>query len=350
MKNETISIDGRLIGPGQPPYVICELSGNHNGSLERALELVEQAAKTGCDAIKIQTYTPDTMTIPCDSDDFRITGGLWDGYSLYDLYVEAHTPLEWHPALFEKARELGVTMFSTPFDEAGADFLEGLDVPAYKIASFEATDLDLIAHVAKKGKPLIISTGLADLAEIHAAVSTARNAGCEQLILLHCVSSYPAPSDQSNVRTVANLAETFDVVSGLSDHTLGSATAVASIALGASVIEKHFTLARADGGPDAEFSLEPNEFESLCQDCKSAWVSLGQVEYGRTEAEKANLAFRRSLYVVKPVKEGEEFTRENVRKIRPGFGMEPKEITNVLGKCATQTLQPGTPLQREHVK
>lgn len=344
---KNVTIAGREIGPDQPPYVICELSGNHNGSLDRALLMVEEAAKTGCDAIKLQTYTPDTLTIDADSPDFRIEGGLWDQRTLYDLYREAHTPYEWHKALFDKAAECGVTIFSTPFDETAADLLDELGAPAYKIASFEAVDLELIAYVARKGKPMIISTGLANLGEIEAAVRTARENGCEELILLHCISSYPAPSEESNLRTMSHLGAAFDTVVGLSDHTHGTATSVAAIALGGSVIEKHFTLARADGGPDAAFSLEPQEFAALCTDCNNAWASLGRVHYDAKGAEQGSLTFRRSLYVVKDIAAGETFTRENIRSIRPGFGLPPATIYKVLGKSARVALARGTALSWE---
>lgn len=341
---KTVTIAGREIGADHPPYVICELSGNHNGSLERALQMVEEAAKTGCDAIKLQTYTPDTLTINVDSPDFRIEGGLWDKRTLYDLYREAHTPHEWHAALFAKAAECGVTIFSTPFDETAADLLDDLGAPAFKIASFEAVDLELIAYVARKGKPMVISTGLANLGEIEAAVRTARGNGCSDLILLHCISSYPAPSEDSNLRTMPHLGEAFDVVVGLSDHTHGTATSVAAIALGGSVIEKHFTLARSDGGPDAAFSLEPDEFTSLCTDCNNAWLSLGRVHYEVKGAEQGSLTFRRSLYVVEDIVAGETFTRANVRSIRPGFGLPPASLNEILGKAARVAIARGTAL------
>lgn len=339
-----ISIAGRKIGPAHEPYIICELSGNHNGSLTRALSLIDAAAETGCDAIKLQTYTPDTLTIPSDKPEFCITGGLWDGRTLYDLYQEAHTPFEWHEALFEQAAKRGMQIFSTPFDETAADLLDELGVPAFKIASFEVTDLPLIAYVAQKGKPMIISTGLATLGEAELAVRTAKENGCEELVLLHCISSYPAPTDQSNLRTMPHLAQSFGVVAGLSDHTYGTATSVASIALGGAVIEKHFTLARADGGPDADFSLEPVEFKRLVEDCKNAWKSLGKVTYRRKPAEEVNKIFRRSVYVTKDIAEGEIFTQDNIRSIRPGFGLPPTTLPDLLGKRASRNIKFGEPM------
>ena len=346
----SVEIAGRKIGRDHEPYVICEISANHNGRLDKAIELLEAAAATGADAIKIQTYTPDTMTIDHDGPDFQIVGGLWGGRTLYDLYQEAQTPFEWHEPLFRRARELGVTLFSTPFDESAADLLDDLGAPAFKIASFEAVDLPLIAYVARKGKPMIISTGMANLGEISDAVRTARENGCEELVLLHCVSSYPAPDEQSNVRTVPHLGEAFGCVSGLSDHTMGSAVSVASIALGGAVIEKHFTIARSEGGPDSAFSLEPPEFSALVEDCRRAWRALGLVSYDLCGAEKANTAFRRSLYVVKDVAEGESLTRENVRSIRPGFGMAPRHLPDVIGKRAARPLARGTALKPEMVR
>lgn len=345
-----VEIAGRKVGPECEPYMICELSGNHNGSLDRALELMEAAAATGADAIKIQTYTPDTMTIDHDGPGFRIEGGLWDGRLLYDLYGEAQTPFEWHVHLFRRARELGVTLFSTPFDESAVDLLEELGAPAYKIASFEAVDLPLIAYVAAKKKPMIISTGMANLEEIGEAVRTARENGCDEIVLLHCVSSYPAPDEQLNVRTVPDLSERFRVVSGLSDHTYGSAVAVASIALGGCVVEKHFTLRRADGGPDSAFSLEPNEFRTLVEDCNRAWRALGRATYDLQSCERGLLAFRRSIYVVKDVAAGDELTRQNVRSIRPGYGLSPKELPQVLGRRAARDLKRGEPLRLEDVR
>jgi pseudaminic acid synthase len=339
-----VEIAGRRIGSDYEPYVICELSGNHKGSLDRALALLDAAAATGADAVKIQSYTADTITIDHDGPGFRHEGGLWDGRLLYDLYQEAQTPFEWHPALFDRARQLGVTLFSTPFDESAADLLAELDAPAYKIASFEAVDLPLIAHVARKGKPMILSTGMANLGEINDAVRTARENGCDQLVLLHCVSSYPAPDEDSNIRTVPHLGAAFGCVSGLSDHTFGSAVAVASVALGGSVIEKHFTLRRADGGPDAAFSLEPEEFSALVLDCKRAWRALGGISYDLCGSEKASREFRRSLYVVADVAEGEVLTKANVRSIRPGFGLPPKHFDEILGRRAARPLRRGEPL------
>src|SRR5262245_2682732 len=314
-----IAIAGRRIGVCHPPYIIAELSANHRGSLERALTAMEAVKATGADAMKLQTYTPDTMTIDADGPHFLIKGGLWDGRQLYELYQEAHTPWDWHPALFAKGRELGITVFSTPFDETAVDFLEDLGTPAYKIASFEVIDLPLVAYVARKGKPMIISTGMANLGEIGEAVRTARENGCNDIVLLHCVSAYPAPIEDANVRTVPHLGEAFDCVSGLSDHTLGSAAAVASIALGGSIIEKHFTLTRSSGGPDSVFSMEPDEFKALVDDCKHAWMALGKISYELAGSERTSLVFRRSLYVVADVAAGEILTKSNVRSIRPGY-------------------------------
>lgn len=348
--SKSVDIAGRTIGPDHEPYVICELSANHNGRLDRALEMLDAAAATGADAIKIQTYTADTITIDHQSREFQIEGGLWDGRSLYDLYKEAQTPFEWHARLFERARELGVTLFSTPFDESAVDLLDELAAPAFKIASFEAIDLPLIAYVARKGKPMIISTGMANLGEIGEAVRTARENSCDQLVLLHCVSSYPAPDEDSNVRTIPDLAEKFGTVVGLSDHTFGSAVAVASIALGASVVEKHFTLRRADGGPDSAFSLEPDEFASLVTDCKRAWRALGRVNYDLCGSERASVKFRRSLYVVADIAEGEELTSANVRSIRPGYGLAPKLLPGVLGRRASRPLKRGMALRLDMIR
>jgi pseudaminic acid synthase len=339
-----IEIAGRKIGAAYEPYVICELSGNHNGSLDRALSMVDAAAATGCDAIKIQTYTADTITMDVDRPEFRIHGGLWGGRSLYELYQEAQTPFEWHAALFERARRRGVTIFSSPFDETAVDLLAELGAPAFKIASFEAVDLPLIRYAAAKGKPLIISTGMANLAEIEAARHAALGAGAAGVVLLHCVSSYPAVTEDANVRTVADMAQRFGCPIGLSDHTMGTAASVAAVALGASVIEKHFTLARADGGPDAAFSLEPPEFTALVDDTKAAWKALGRAHYDVLGSEQGNLSFRRSLYVAADVKAGEALTRANVRSIRPGNGLAPTHFDEVLGRTAARDLQRGEPL------
>lgn len=339
-----ITIDGRKIGPDFPPYIIAELSANHNGDIKRALQIMEEAKKAGADAIKLQTYTHETITIDCDSEEFQIHGGLWDGQTLYELYKGAHMPWEWHKPLFEKAKELGITIFSSPFDFTAVDLLQDLDAPAYKIASFEVIDLPLIKRVAQTGKPMIISTGMANEEEIAEAIKTAKDNGCRELVVLHCVSGYPAPAEQYNLRTISDIAERFDVLSGLSDHTIDNATAVTSIALGACLIEKHVTMDRNGGGADDSFSLEPDELKALCQDTKTAWQALGKVNYERTEAEKGNVKFRRSLYVVKDVKSGELLTAENIRSIRPGFGLAPKYYQEVIGKVASRDLIRGESL------
>jgi pseudaminic acid synthase len=344
-----MQIAGRNIGREHPPWVIAEMSGNHNGSLDRALALVEAAARAGAHALKLQTYTPDTMTIDVDEREFHIADpkSLWQGKSLYQLYGEAHTPWDWHRPLFERALALGVTPFSTPFDDTAVDFLESLDVPCYKIASFENTDLPLIRRAAGTGKPLILSTGMATLAELDESVRAARDAGCRELLLLKCTSTYPAPAESSNLRTIPDLKSRFDCEVGLSDHTLGLGVAVASVALGATAIEKHLTLSRADGGVDAAFSLEPNEFAALVAETGRAWQALGEVSYGPTQAERGSLTFRRSLYVVRDVAAGERFTRDNVRAIRPGLGLPPKHLEQVLGRVARRDIARGTALDWE---
>jgi N-acetylneuraminate synthase len=344
------SICSRLIGPEHPPYIIAELSANHNGSLERALATIDAAKECGGDAVKIQTYTADTMTIDCDLPDFIIKGGLWDGYKLYDLYKWAETPYEWHQAIFAHARKIGITIFSTPFDETAVDLLESLNTPAYKIASFELTDLPLIRYVARTGKPMIMSTGMASEEEIDEAVSAARDAGCKHLALLHCISSYPAPVEQANLRQIPELARRFDVISGLSDHTMGTTVAVASVALGACVIEKHFTLSRNDKGPDSEFSLEPEEFKRLCVDTHAAWRALGRAGYERQAAEQASKVFRRSLYFVRDLPAGHVITADDIRRIRPGNGLPCNYLNRVIGMKTTTIAGRGTPVVWERLK
>jgi len=344
-----ITIDGRKIGPDFPPYIIAELSANHNGDINRAFQIMEEAKKAGADAIKLQTYTHETITIDCDSEDFQIHGGLWDGQTLYELYKGAHMPWEWHKPLFKKAKDLGITIFSSPFDFTAVELLEELDAPAYKIASFEVIDIPLIKRVAQTGKPMIISTGMANEDEIAEAIKTARGNGCQELVVLHCVSGYPAPASQYNLRTIADLSDRFNVLSGLSDHTIDNATAVASVSLGACLIEKHVTLDRNGGGPDDSFSLEPHELAALCRDAKTAWSALGKINYERTEAEKGNLKFRRSLYVVKDMEVGEIITTENVKSIRPGFGLEPKYLEAVLGRGIKKKLRRGTALTKDDI-
>ena len=344
---KSIQIAGREIGPDHPPFIIAEMSGNHNQSLERALEIVEAAAKSGAHALKIQTYTPDTMTLDLDEREFHISDpkSLWAGTSLYQLYGEAYTPWEWHKPIFDRARALGMIPFSTPFDDTAVDFLESLDVPCYKIASFENTDLPLIRRVAATGKPLIISTGMATVAELDETVRAAREAGCNDLILLKCTSTYPATPENTNILTIPHLRELFGCEVGLSDHTMGIGVAVASVALGASVIEKHFTLNRADGGVDSTFSMEPAEMAQLVMEIERVWRALGQVSYGPTEAEKKSLQYRRSLYVVQDLKAGDVLTQENVRAIRPGFGLPTKYLAVVVGKTVNQDVKRGTALK-----
>ena len=334
------------VGAEHPPFIIAEMSGNHNQSLEVALELVEAAANTGANALKIQTYTPDTMTLDLDVNEFHITdpSSLWMGKSLYKLYGEAYTPWEWHQPIFQRARELGLIIFSTPFDDTAVDLLEELGAPCYKIASFENTDLPLIRRVAATGKPVIISTGMASIAELDDAVRAARESGCKDLVLLKCTSTYPSSPNNTNLLTIPHMREMFDCEIGLSDHTMGIGVSIASVALGATVIEKHFTLNRRDGGVDSTFSMEPAEMTQLVAETKQAWQALGKISYGATKDEKKSLIFRRSLYVVQDLKAGDILTTGNVRAIRPGLGLSPKYLDQVLGKASKQDVKRGTPL------
>jgi N-acetylneuraminate synthase len=346
-----LSIDGRTIGENHPPFIVAEMSGNHNRSLERALEIVKTAAEAGAQALKLQTYTPDTMTLDLEDGDFFIDdpNSLWSGTSLYKLYEQAHTPWEWHAPIFERARELGMIPFSTPFDPTAVDFLEDLDVPAFKIASFENLDLPLIRKVAAIGKPVILSSGMATVADLDLAVRTIREQGNDQIVLLKCTSSYPAPIESANVLTIPHMKELFGVQVGLSDHTLGIGVAVASAALGATVIEKHFTLARADGGVDSAFSLEPPELKALVEESKRAWQALGRVEYGPSKQEADSMVFRRSLYVAQDMKAGDRFTPENLRAIRPGHGLSPRYYELLLGRSVGRDVKRGTAVTWELV-
>jgi pseudaminic acid synthase len=344
------AIDGRLIGPDEPPYIVAEMSGNHNGDKERALEIIRAIGEAGADAVKIQTYTADTITIDHDGPEFRIgDGGLWAGRTLYELYDEAHTPWEWHHEMFDCARENGLAMFSAPFDPTAVDFLESLKCPAYKIASFEIIDLPLIRRTAATGKPLIISTGMANLDEIREAVAAAKDSGNEEIVVLHCVSGYPTPASESNLATIAHLAQELGVQIGLSDHTLGTTVPVAAVALGATVIEKHVTLRRADGGPDSAFSLEPEELAEMVRDCRTASEALGVAGFQHKPSEEQNTIFRRSLYVVADIAAGEIITTNHVRSIRPGNGLEPKHLDRVIGARAAKDLKRGTALNWDMV-
>jgi len=345
-----IEINGRRIGPDCPVYIIAEMSANHGQNFDQAVDLVKAAKACGADAVKLQTYTPDTLTIDCDSECFRIQGTLWDGRNLYDLYKEAFTPWEWQPKLKRVADEVGLDLFSTPFDDSAVDFLERMNVPAYKVASFENGDLPLLRKVAATGKPMIVSTGMATLAEIDELVQTIRAAGGEQLALLKCTSAYPAPPEEMNLRTIPHLARAFDVPVGLSDHTLGSAVAVAAVSLGACIIEKHFTLSRESTGPDSAFSLEPDEFKAMVDGLRMAERALGKVHYGLSPAEEKSRVFRRSLFIVEDVKAGEVFTSRNIRSIRPADGLHPRCLDNVLGCRAAHDIKRGTPLVWEMVR
>lgn len=346
----SLIIAGRRIALDAPPYIIAELSANHNGKLETALKIIEEAKKAGADAIKLQTYTADTITLDCDSEEFQIHGGLWDGKTLYQLYQEAHMPWGWHTPLFEHARKLGITIFSSPFDNTAVDLLENLNAPAYKIASFEAVDLPLIKYVASTGKPMIISTGMADAEEIQEAIDAAHEGGCKELAILHCVSGYPAPAEDYNLQTIPDMMQRFGLVTGLSDHTLDNTTAITSVALGASIIEKHFTLDRSGGGPDDSFSLEPAELAALCRDSKTAWAALGKVDYGRKSSEQGNVKFRRSLYVVRDMGAGELLMEGDVKSVRPGYGLTPKYLDKVLGRALVKSIKKNSALTKDYVE
>ena len=340
----SITIAGRRIATDESPYVIAEMSANHNGTIETAFKLIESAKLAGADAVKLQTYRPDTITLNCDAEDFRIRGGLWDGRTLYDLYQEAHMPWDWHAPLFAHARQHGITIFSSPFDNTAVDLLEDLNAPAYKIASFEAVDIALIKYVASTGKPMIISTGMADAEEIQEAIEAACAGGCKDLAILHCVSGYPAPAEDYNLRTISDMIQRFGLVTGLSDHTLDNTTAITSVAMGARIIEKHFTLDRSGGGPDDSFSLEPPELAALCKDSKTAWAAMGHVDYGRKSSEQGNVKFRRSLYFVKDLKAGDVITADSIRSVRPGFGIAPKHLDSLLGKQVRCDVIANTPV------
>jgi len=342
--NSEFTIAGRKIGPAHVPYVIAEMSANHNGNIETALRIIEEAKTAGADAIKLQTYTPDTLTLKSNLPDFQINDGLWAGRTLYELYEWAHTPWKWHKPLFDHAKKVGITIFSSPFDRTAVDLLEDLNAPAYKIASFEAVDLQLIRYVASTGKPMIISTGLADAEEIAEAIDVAQSAGCSQLAILHCVSGYPAPAGDYNLQTIPDMMRRFGVVTGLSDHTLDNATAIASVALGAAIIEKHFTLDRNGGGPDDSFSMEPRDLQDLCHSVKVARAALGVVNYSQKSSEASNAKFRRSLYFVKDLKAGDLITEDAVRSVRPGFGVQPKYWSSLIGLLIGRDVMHNTPV------
>ncbi len=340
-----INIDGRKIGMDYSPYIIAEMSANHNGNIDNAYKIIDMAKACEADAIKLQTYRPDTITMDINTPEFMIEGGLWDGRSLYELYEEAFMPWEWHRPLFDYAQKLNITIFSSPFDNTAVDLLEDLNTPAYKIASFEAIDLPLIKYVAQTGKPMIISTGMADAEEIQEAIEAAKEGGCKELAILHCVSGYPAPAGDYNLRTLVDMQQKFDLVTGLSDHTINNTTAIASVALGASIIEKHVTLDRNGGGPDDSFSLELKELRALCTSARIAWESLGKVDYGTKSSELGNVKFRRSLYFVKDIKAGTIITEECIRSIRPGYGLPPKFLGEVLGMVTTKDISMGDPVE-----
>lgn len=346
---KTITIDQTNIGENYPPYVIAEMSANHNGNIDDAFKIIEKAKQSGANAVKIQTYKPSTITLKSELPDFLIKDGLWEGMSLYELYESAHTPWSWHKDLFEYAKKMSITMLSSPFDKTAIDLLEDLNTPAYKIASFEIIDLPLIRYAASTKKPMIISTGMADAMEIEEAIETAREAGCLELAILHCVSGYPAPSEDYNLRTLVDMKKRFGVVTGISDHTLNNITALASISLGASIIEKHFTLDRSRGGPDDSFSLEEKDLIELCKSSKVAWSSIGKVDYSTKESEKTNLKFRRSLYFIKDLKKGDTITVNDIKSIRPGFGISPKYFDEIIGKKIKKDVTYGTPVMFESI-
>jgi len=345
-----ININERPIGIGHSPYIIAEMSANHNGDINNAYKIIDMAKLCGADSVKLQTYHPDTITINSNAPEFMIEDGLWNGQSLYDLYTSAYMPWEWHQALFDYAKKIGITIFSSPFDNTAVDLLEDLNTPAYKIASFEAVDLSLIKYVAQTGKPMIISTGMSDFEEIQEAVEAAKEGGCSELALLHCVSSYPAPSADYNLRTLVDMREKFGLVTGLSDHTIDNITAITSVALGASIIEKHVTLNRNSGGPDDSFSLESKELKNLCISVKTSWKTLGNVNYGIKSSEQANVKFRRSLYFVKDIKKGEIISADHIRSIRPGYGLSPKFLKKVIGMKAVKSSFIGDAVSFDYIK
>ncbi|MDA9652884.1 pseudaminic acid synthase [Pseudomonadota bacterium] len=347
--NKFININGRQIGSDYPPYVIAEMSANHNGNIDNAYKIIDMAKTVGADAVKLQTYRPDTITLDIRTSEFMIEGGLWDGQSLYELYESAFMPWEWHKPLFDHAKKRDITIFSSPFDNTAVDLLEDLNAPAYKIASFEVIDLPLIKYVASTGKPMIISTGMADAEEIQEAIEAAQEGGCKQLAVLHCVSGYPAPSEDYNLRTLTDMQHKLGLVTGLSDHTTDNITAITSVALGASIIEKHVTLDRNGGGPDDSFSLEPEELRQLCLGAKNAWNALGRIDYTKKTSEQENAKFRRSLYFVKDIAKGEIVSEEHIKSIRPGYGLAPKYYHDILGYKTSQKISLGTAVNWDHI-
>jgi pseudaminic acid synthase len=348
--NNFIAINGRKIGNNFLPYIIAEMSANHNGDINNAYKIIDMAKLSGADCVKLQTYTPDTITIDSKSPDFQLTDGLWAGQSLYELYDSAFMPWDWHKPLFDYAKKIGITIFSSPFDDTAVDLLEDLNTPAYKIASFEVVDLPLIRYVAQTGKPMIISTGMANADEIQEAVEAAKEGGCKELAILHCVSGYPAPAEDYNLATLTDMQQRFGLTTGLSDHTIDNTIAIASVALGASIIEKHVTLNRNGGGPDDSFSLESKELKELCIGVRITWESLGKVDYGRKSSEQGNVKFRRSLYAVKDIKAGEVITSEHIKSIRPGYGVHPKYYNDILGKMSNTDIKKGTAFNLKFIK